>query len=123
MGGKEPYYKFSKPLRLPVKAKVITWKYLLMNWPVLENIPSYKTVLIHSPLSESLWHSVLIDLSNIVQEQVEKLQHEVRNFIINARLLGIYVNDVRELPELHAKPLINEDLAVRHFKENWMVTG
>lgn len=69
MGGKEPHYKFSKPLRLPVKAKVvITWKYLLMNWPVLENIPSYKTVLIHSPLSESLWHSVLIDLSNIVQE-------------------------------------------------------
>lgn len=75
-------------------------------------------MLIHSPLSESLWHSVLIDLSNIVQEQVEKLQHEVRNFIINARLLGIYVNDVRELPELHAKPLINEDLTVRHFKEN-----
>lgn len=73
---------------------------------------------IHSSLSESLWHSVLIDLNNIVQEQVEKLQYEVGNFMKNVRLLGIYVTDVRELPELHAKPLINEDLAVRHFKEN-----
>lgn len=54
---------------------------------------------IHSSLSESLWHSVLIDLNNIVQEQVEKLQYEVGNFMKNARLLGIYVTDVRELPE------------------------
>lgn len=35
----------------------------------------------------------------------------------NARLHGIYVTDVGELPELYTKQLINEDLAVRQFKE------
>lgn len=55
-------------------------------------------------LSESLGPSRLIDFSNIVQEQVEKLQHEVGNFMKNARLPGIYVSGVGELPVLHAVP-------------------
>lgn len=33
---------------------------------------------------------------------------------------GIYVTAFGELPELHAKPVINEDLAVRQFKEEKM---
>lgn len=49
---------------------------------------------IHPPFLESLWPSLLIDFSNIVQEQVEKLQHEIINFMKNARLHGIYVTDV-----------------------------
>jgi len=35
----------------------------------------------------------------------------------NARLHEIYVTDVGELPEMHAKPLINEDLAVVELPE------
>ena len=57
-------------------------------------------MLMHAPLSESLWPSFLIDFSSIVQEQVRKSQHEIGNFMKNARLHEIYVTVGGELPEL-----------------------
>lgn len=68
-------------------------------------------------MSESLWPSLLIDFSSIVQEQVGKLQHEIGNFMKNARLHGIYVSVGGELLELHVKPLVSEDLAVKQFEK------
>lgn len=35
----------------------------------------------------------------------------------NARLYGIYVANIGELPELYTVPLVNEDLAVKQFEE------
>lgn len=35
----------------------------------------------------------------------------------NARLHGVYVTNVGELPELHAVPLVSEDLAVKQLEE------
>lgn len=126
MGGKELHYIliFPNSLLSHVKAKVIiSWKYVLMNWPVLErfcsNIPSYRTlVFIHVPLQNLC--GPISWFCNIVQAQVGKVATWNWKFYKNARLHGIYVTVFGELPELHAKPVINEDLAVRQFKEEKM---